>query len=90
MDDHYAPRPIARWYLIGAIASALFMVLACAGFIMDVATDPRQLPLDQRALVEARLEGSFTESGAGNPDRTHLRRHRARLHRRGKHQRSSS
>jgi len=54
MDDHYAPRPIARWYLIGAIASALFMVLACAGFIMDVATDPRQLPLDQRTLFEAR------------------------------------
>ncbi len=54
MDDHYAPQPVARWYMIGAIASALFMALACAGFVMDVTTDPRRLPLDQRTLVEAR------------------------------------
>jgi len=54
MDDRYAPRPIARWYMIAAAASALFMIVGCAGFLMDVTTDPQSLPLDQRTLVEAR------------------------------------
>lgn len=54
MDDRYAPQPLARWYMIAAAASALFMIIGCAGFLMDVTADPRTLPLDQRVLVEAR------------------------------------
>src|SRR4051794_16563526 len=53
MDDHYAPRPIARWYWAGAVASLLFMLLGCAVYGMHVYTDPATLPLDQRAMFEA-------------------------------------
>jgi uncharacterized membrane protein YhdT len=54
MDQRYAPQPLARWYLAAAIVSLLFMVVACAGFVMDLATDPNSLPLDQRTIVMAR------------------------------------
>jgi hypothetical protein len=54
MDERYAPQPLARWYLAAAIVSLLFMVVACAGFVMDLATDPNSLPLDQRTIVMAR------------------------------------
>lgn len=53
MDDRYAPQPIARWYMLGAVASLLFMVLGCAVFAMHIYTDPTTLPLDQRAMFEA-------------------------------------
>ena len=54
MDDHYAPQPLARWYMIAAVASLLFMIIGCAGFVMDVVVDPRSLPVDQWTLMEAR------------------------------------
>jgi hypothetical protein len=54
MDDRYAPQPIARWYMAGAIASVLFMAVGCAGYLIDMTTDPNSLPLDQRTLVLAR------------------------------------
>jgi hypothetical protein len=54
MESRYAPQPIARWYMIGAIASLLFMAVGCAGYLMDVTTDPGSLPLDQRTVVLAR------------------------------------
>jgi hypothetical protein len=54
MDDRFAPQPLARWFVAAAIASLLFMLVACAGFVMDVATDPNSLPLDQRMIVLAR------------------------------------
>lgn len=54
MDERYTPRPIARWFWLAAGASLLFMAVGCVGYLMDVTTDPRTLPLDQRALVEAR------------------------------------
>ena len=53
MDDSYAPQPVARWYMIAAIASLLFMLLGCAVYVMHVYTDPASLPLDQRAMFEA-------------------------------------
>ena len=53
MDDRYAPQPIARWYMLGAVASLLFMLLGCAVFAMHIYTDPATLPLDQRAMFEA-------------------------------------
>src|SRR6476659_4118603 len=54
MDERDAPQQIARWYLIAAIASVLFMGIGCAGYLIDVTSDPATLPLDQRALVMAR------------------------------------
>ena len=46
-------QPIARWYLIGAIVSMLFMALGCAIYVMHVTADPAALPLDQRAAYAA-------------------------------------
>ena len=53
MDDDYAPRPIASWYLPAAIASLLFMGLGCIMYLMHVLTDPSTLQLDQRLAYEA-------------------------------------
>ena len=52
-DDHYAPRPIAGWYLIAAIAALLFMSFGCVMYIMHVMADPSTMPLDQRAAYDA-------------------------------------
>ena len=52
-DVRYAPRPLAKWYWIAAIASVLFMALGCWGYIMTVTADHATLPLDQRNLIEA-------------------------------------
>jgi hypothetical protein len=54
MNDHYAPRPVAGWYIVAAVASVLFMAIGCGGYLLDVTSDPASLPLDQRALAEAR------------------------------------
>ena len=53
MTGPYERQPIARWYLIGAIASLLFMALGCAIYVMHVTADPAALPLDQRAAYAA-------------------------------------
>lgn len=53
MDDHYAPRPIAGWFMPAAVASLLFMGLGCISYLMHVLTDPGSLPLDQRAAYLA-------------------------------------
>jgi uncharacterized membrane protein YfcA len=52
-DDPYSPRPVARWYMVAAIASLVFMVLGCAVYVTNVTADPASLPLDQRAALEA-------------------------------------
>jgi hypothetical protein len=54
MVDHYAPRPVAGWFKFAAVASILFMAVGCAGYVLDVTSDPASLALDQRALMEAR------------------------------------
>jgi hypothetical protein len=54
MNEQGAPQPIAGWFKIAAIASILFMAIGCAGYVMDVTTDPSTLPIDQRNLVMAR------------------------------------
>ena len=54
MDDQYASRPVAGWFKFAAIASILFMLIGCVGYVMDVTSDPASLPIDQRALVDAR------------------------------------
>jgi putative Mn2+ efflux pump MntP len=53
MDDHFAPRPVAAWYMPAAIASLLFMALGCIMYLMQVLADPAQMALDQRAAYEA-------------------------------------
>ena len=53
MDDRFARQPIARWYSAAAIASLLFMLIGCAGYLLEVTTDPATLPLDQRAVHDA-------------------------------------
>ena len=52
-DDHYAPQPVARWYMAAAIASLLFMALGCASYVWHVTLDPAGLPVDQRAIYDA-------------------------------------
>ena len=54
MVDQYASRPVAGWFKFAAIASILFMLIGCVGYVMDVMSDPASLPIDQRALVDAR------------------------------------
>jgi hypothetical protein len=53
MDDHYAPRPIARWYMAAAIASLLLMLLPFVGALIHLTTNPATLPLDERAQYTA-------------------------------------
>jgi len=53
MDDEYAPRPIAAWFMVAAVASLLFMAMICVLYLMHVTADPAALPLDQRAAYEA-------------------------------------
>src|SRR5262245_42052235 len=53
MDERFAPRPIARWYMLAAVASLLFMLLGCAVYLLDVTTNPVPIPLDHRAPHDA-------------------------------------
>lgn len=52
-DRRFSPRPLAGWYMIGAIAAVLFMAAACVMYGLHVATNPQSLPLDQRTVFEA-------------------------------------
>lgn len=63
MADEIQHKPVAPWYPLAAIASLLFMLVACAGFVLDVATDPSTLPLDQRTVAEARPLWSMVAYG---------------------------
>jgi hypothetical protein len=53
MADEFGPRPIAAWYMIGAVVSLLLMILFCVLFVMHLTADPAAMPLDQRAAYEA-------------------------------------
>lgn len=65
MIDRFAPRPLAGWFLPGAIASVLFMGLGCVSLVMRVMADPAKLPLDQRALLEAEPSWVISASAFG-------------------------
>lgn len=52
-DNRYAPQPLARWYMLAALASLVLMALPLAGALFHLGTDPATLPLDQRAQYEA-------------------------------------
>ncbi len=53
MDEDYAPRPVAGWFMSAAIASLLFMALGCVMYLTHVLADPDSLPLDQRSAYLA-------------------------------------
>lgn len=53
MTEEFGPRPIAGWYMAGAVASLLLMGLFCVLFVMHLTADPAAMPLDQRAAYEA-------------------------------------
>jgi len=53
MDERFAPRPIARWYMIAAVVSLLLMILPAVGALIHLTTDPATLALDERAQFEA-------------------------------------
>ena len=65
MDDRFSPRPVAGWFIPGAVASLLFMGLGCISLVMRVMTDPAQLPLDQRVLLEAEPTWVISASAFG-------------------------
>ena len=65
MDSRFALQPLARWYMIAAIASLLVMALGCVGLAVHLGTDPAQLPLDERALFEAEPPWVFAASAIG-------------------------
>jgi len=67
MDDRFTPRPVARWYIVGAVAALLFGLLICFGYGVHVTTDPATLALDERALYEAEpawVSGALGLTGA--------------------------
>ena len=53
MDEEFAPRPVAGWYLPAAVASLLFMALGCILYLVHVLADPATMPLDQQAAYLA-------------------------------------
>ena len=53
MAEELGPRPIAAWYMAGAVASLLLMGLFCVLFVMHLTADAAAMPLDQRAAYEA-------------------------------------
>ena len=66
MDEHFAPRPLARWYVAAASASLVVMLLICVAYAVHLTTDPATLALDERALFEAEpgwVSGAFGLTG---------------------------
>ena len=39
-EDPYSPRPVARWFIVAAVASLLFMGLGCISYLMHVFVNP--------------------------------------------------
>jgi hypothetical protein len=67
MDERFTPRPVARWYMAGAVVALLFGLLICFGYGVHLTTDPSTLALDERALYEAEpawVSGAFGLTGA--------------------------
>ena len=52
-DDAYAPRPVAAWFILAAVAALLFMSFGCVMYLMQVLADPNAMPLDKRAAYDA-------------------------------------
>lgn len=65
MDRDYSRRPVAAWYIVGAIASFALMILGCVALVMHVTADPAKLPLDQRQLFLAEPQWVLAASAFG-------------------------
>lgn len=52
-DEHYAPRPVAGWFIIAAVGALLFFSFGCVLYLMHVMADAGTMPLDQRAAYDA-------------------------------------
>lgn len=52
-EGHYAPRAVASWFLLGAVAAVLFFSFGCVLYLMHVLADVGTMPLDQRAAFAA-------------------------------------
>jgi hypothetical protein len=65
MDDRFTPRPIAGWFVAGAVASLIVMGLGCVALGLHLTTDPRTLPLDERVLFEAEPDWVLAASAVG-------------------------
>src|SRR5688572_3202987 len=53
MDDEFAPRPVAGWYMAAAVASLLFMALGCIAYLMTVLGDASDMPLETQTALQA-------------------------------------
>lgn len=65
MNDEFAPRPIAGWYMMAAVASLLAMGLFCVLFLMHLTANTATMPLDQRAAYEATPAWVIAAFGVG-------------------------
>ena len=53
MNDDYAPRPVAGWFMPAAVICLIVLALPLVGSLIHLTTDPASLPLDERAQFEA-------------------------------------
>ena len=52
--DEIDQRPaVPGWYWLAAFGALLFYAAGCYGYYLQVTTDPKQLPIDQRAFYDA-------------------------------------
>jgi hypothetical protein len=66
MEERFAPRPEAAWFMVAAFASLLFIWLGCNSYLMHVLANPAAMPLDQRAAYEAEpvwVTGAYAVAG---------------------------
>jgi hypothetical protein len=52
-EERHSHRPVAGWFMIGAVASVLFMGLGCVTYLMHVLANPDAMALDERAAYLA-------------------------------------
>ncbi len=53
VEEHYAPRPVASWFILAAVAALLFFSFGCVLYLMHMLADVATMPLDQRAAYDA-------------------------------------
>lgn len=57
MNDHRAGAP--TWFGFAAVGALLWEILGCALFLLNAFADRSEMPLDQRAVVEATPDWMF-------------------------------
>ena len=66
MDEHFTPRPMARWYSARGSRLAAVHAARLRGLRDACLTDPTTLPLDQRAMFEAEPRWVTTALGVAS------------------------